>query len=475
MKRVLCIFAVFLIAVLCTITVQSTESKKILKVGAAVADISPVNLPAAVNGGFTTRFLKEIEDPLCARALVIDNGQTRFAFVTIDTCVMPLEFHERIKKIVHEKTGFPIDHICTSATHTHYAPALIATLGCDRDDKYCEYFPAKAAEAVIKAIGNLREAKVGFITAREPRHVFCRRFIMAPGTAKTVPAAFSGVPRDIAQMNPGATNPNKISRTGYPDQTIYILAFRDLDDTPIALWANYSTHYAGGPKNLSADYFGVFAARIKEMIGAPAEFVAMMSNGTSGDMNCSDFLDPNQPKYDYKIVGEHVAETVFDAWKNIKYTTWVPMASQEQKLTLNVRMPSAQQVKEATAYMAKLKSEGKKPRTFTDVYALETTMIAQEAPTRELKLQAIRIGSLGICAIPGEIFSYTGHSLRASTPFETNCVISLANGYVGYIPTTEQFELGGYTTWRARSSLMETEAEPKIRSVLNDMLDKISR
>ena len=475
MKRVFFVMGVFLIAGLFAAGVQSAESKKVLKVGAAVADISPVDLPAAVNGGFTTRFLKEVDDPLQARAIVIDNGQTRFAFVTIDTCVMPLEFHERIKKIVHEKTGFPIDHICTSATHTHYAPALIATLGCDRDDKYCEYFPAKAAEAVIKAIANLREAKVGFITAREPRHVFCRRFLMAPGTAITVPSAFTGVERDVAQMNPGVKNPNKISRTGFPDQTIYILAFRALDDTPIALWANYSTHYAGGPKNLSADYFGVFAQRIKEMIGAPAEFVAMMSNGTSGDMNCSNFLDPERPKYDYKIVGEHVAQTVFDALKNIKYENWVPMATQERKLTLDIRMPTADQVKEATAYMAKLKAEGKKPRTFTDVYALETTIIAKEAPTRDLKLQAIRIGNFGICTIPGEVFSYTGHSLRAWTPFETNCVISLANGYVGYIPTPDQFELGGYTTWRARSSLMERNAEPKIRKVLNEMLKEISR
>ena len=45
---------------------------------------------------------------------------------------------------------------------------------------------------------------------------------------------------------------------------------------------------------------------------------------------------------------------------------------------------------------------------------------------------------------------------------KTTMNISLANGGEGYIAPPEQHKLGGYTTWRARSSCLEELAEPKI-------------
>ena len=53
-------------------------------------------------------------------------------------------------------------------------------------------------------------------------------------------------------------------------------------------------------------------------------------------------------------------------------------------------------------------------------------------------------------------------------PYGANCamatsrrgatVVSLANAYHGYLPTPEQHALGGYETWRARSSYLEVDA-----------------
>jgi hypothetical protein len=52
-------------------------------------------------------------------------------------------------------------------------------------------------------------------------------------------------------------------------------------------------------------------------------------------------------------------------------------------------------------------------------------------------------------------------------------VIELANGSSGYLPPPEQFELGGYTTWRARTSYLETGAEPRIQEELATMLHEL--
>ena len=53
--------------------------------------------------------------------------------------------------------------------------------------------------------------------------------------------------------------------------------------------------------------------------------------------------------------------------------------------------------------------------------------------------------------------------------------IELANGGEGYIPPPDQFPLGGYTTWRARSSCLEVEAEPKITAALLELLAEVAR
>ena len=51
--------------------------------------------------------------------------------------------------------------------------------------------------------------------------------------------------------------------------------------------------------------------------------------------------------------------------------------------------------------------------------------------------------------------------------------ISLANGYHGYLPTPEQHALGGYETWRARSSHLEVEASNKIIKAILELLNSL--
>ena len=78
----------------------------------------------------------------------------------------------------------------------------------------------------------------------------------------------------------------------------------------------------------------------------------------------------------------------------------------------------------------------------------------------------MRIGDLGIAAIPCEVFAETGLAIKRQNPFKQTFTIELANGCNGYLPTPEQHKLGGYETWRARSSYLEAEAAPKIFDTL---------
>ena len=92
-----------------------------------------------------------------------------------------------------------------------------------------------------------------------------------------------------------------------------------------------------------------------------------------------------------------------------------------------------------------------------------------------MKLQAIRIGGLGIVSSPCETFVETGLAIKKESPLQPTFVIELANGYNGYLPTSRQHRLGGYETWRARSSYLTIDSEAKVRATLLKLLAKIVR
>ena len=95
-------------------------------------------------------------------------------------------------------------------------------------------------------------------------------------------------------------------------------------------------------------------------------------------------------------------------------------------------------------------------------------------PEVELKLQAIRIGELGITGIPNEVYGITGLKLKARSPLQPTFNIELANGAEGYIPPPEQHALGGYTTWPARTAGLAVDAEPQIVATLLGLLERVA-
>jgi hypothetical protein len=92
-----------------------------------------------------------------------------------------------------------------------------------------------------------------------------------------------------------------------------------------------------------------------------------------------------------------------------------------------------------------------------------------------VKLQAIRIGDVGIVSSPCETFVETGLAIKRESPLPLTFTIELANGYNGYLPTPAQHTLGGYETWRAKSSYLAVDAEPQVRSRLLELLHEVAK
>jgi hypothetical protein len=205
----------------------------------------------------------------------------------------------------------------------------------------------------------------------------------------------------------------------------------------------------------------------------------MLSNGTSGDINNSDFFHKVQPRYaPYEkiyLVANDVAAAALKAYQQIKWQEHAPITMKEQSLELGVRKPTAAEVAQAKKLLttAKRLADGSyylQP----DVYANETVAMYDYPATVNAKLQAIRIGTLGITAIPCEVFVEIGLELKARSPFKSTFTIELANGYNGYLPTAEHHKLGGYETWRARSAYLAEDSAAKITTTLLQMLGNVA-
>jgi hypothetical protein len=202
------------------------------------------------------------------------------------------------------------------------------------------------------------------------------------------------------------------------------------------------------------------------------QFVAMMSNGTSGDANCIDFLNPNR-KFDYQSVGRETAEAAMAVWSNIEYFENVPLSMTEKRITLSNRLPTPEEIQAAKDHLTTL-PDGKLT-TIADVYAKNTTLMVDHPETSEIPIQAMRIGEVGVTALPGEMYGITGLEIKARSPFQPTINIGLANSYFGYIPPPEQHALGGYNTWRNQRTCLEIDAETKIKNTVIELLKSLAQ
>jgi hypothetical protein len=443
------------------------QSTKVFRAGASAVDVTPVEFPVKVNGGFFEATATEVHDRLYARCLVLDDGSVRIAIVVVDNCLIPQDIFDRAKEIAHKTSGIPPERIMMSATHTHSGPAAVGALGTEPDEKYCKFLPGQIAKAIELATQNLKPAKVGWSVEQDAEHTYCRRWILRPDRIQTDPFGRASV---RAMMHPGHQNPDYLGPAGSVDTDLSLLAVQSLDGRPIAVLANYSMHYFGA-QAISADYFGLFSKMFAELIRADQNFVAMMSQGTSGDLQWRDYGKP-ATSLTIKQYTELVARVAYEAYNKIKYHDYVQLTMAEKKLGLNIRPISEQDLSWAKQTFEKFKD--RKPQSLPEVYAREQVLLEEAPPARELKLQALRIGELGIVAIPCEVFGITGLKIKAQSPLQPTFNIELANGYYGYLPPPSQHNLGGYTTWRARSAGLEVEAEPKITACVLDLLEEVS-
>ena len=447
-----------------------------IRAGAATFNITPP-LGIEMNGGTAPGYATHVHDELHARALVLDDGTQRLAFVLVDTCLLDRPVFDAAKALVFQHTGIPTDHVSMSCTHTHSAGSACSGHLSEADPAYRRDLPGRMADAVRLAVNNLTPARIAWGSGTVPQHVFCRRVTVKPGVAYT---NLLGEPGDRVKMNWSSPQPEVDGDFAGPvDPEVFVLSVQHADGRPLSLLANYSLHYVGGtgPGHLSADYFGAFCGRIAELLGAEKQepaFVALMSNGTSGDINNNDFRKAGPPQKPYEqinIVAGEVAQEVHRVLKTLTHRDNLKLSAASTELEIAVRKPTLPEVERARGIVAG--RDRRRLSTWPEIYAREQLILAEYPDKVPLPLQVFRIGELGVAQWPGEIFAVSGLDLKQRSPVKPLFNISLANGWYGYIPPPEQHALGSYETWRGRTSLLETNAIPQITESFLKLLEQV--
>lgn len=193
-------------------------------------------------------------------------------------------------------------------------------------------------------------------------------------------------------------------------------------------------------------------------------------------MNNINFREPApklQPGERSKLVADAVATAAMKGIDKAEYKSKAPLRVVTKEIELGVRKPTADEVKRAEGILEKAK--GRELKGADETYARETVLMAKHPDKVKALLQVMVIDGSAVVAIPCEVFTEIGLSLKKTSTFKTTCVVSLANGYFGYLPTPAQHALGGYETWRARSSFLEVDASTKIEKALGELMKDVAK
>ena len=466
------VLAVLFCALTFQVGAQASETPR-FQAGAATSNITPP-LGLEVIGGFVPFPSTYVHDELHVRCVVLDDGHGRLALVVCDLLGINGDLSNEARRQIEERVGLPPDRVLITATHTHSASSAMGSnrLALEQPlDSYQGFVCRRVVDAVACAVENLRPAEIAFATAEAPEHVFNRRWYLKEGTMPANP--FGGI--DQVKMNPPRGSESLVKPAGPTDPTVSILALREPGGKPIAVLSSYSLHYVGGvgAGHISADYYGAYCRELARLLEAERQdppFVAIMANGTSGDINNINFVHPRprqEPYAQIHAVANDVAAKVQAALGKLEYRDWVPLDARYREPKIGWRKVSDEQKQWAEATLAEPKPTSGKAN-LPRIYAARVLQLAKYPEASAIPLQTMRIGDVCIGTVPCEVLCEIGLEFKKRCPLKPAVMISLSHGYLGYLPPPNQHDLGGYETWPGTNRL-ERDASVKILDNLLEM------
>jgi neutral ceramidase len=407
-----------------------------LEAGAARVSLSvPAGAPLAGYGNATRRLLlpdilgrhahafwfkpsQGERDALAARALVLQAGGRRVAWVALDLLAVDQTFTADVERRL-QAAGVPPVTLVLSASHTHSGPgafvdsAVLGWLALDRLD-------AAVREALLDAVVAVVRQADG---VRQPARV-------ASGSVAT----------------PRLTT----SRLGQPlDSELLVLKVTSAGGAPIALVWNYAIHGTMlGPRNLrlSADVMGEASRRLEQALGAPALFV----NGAVGDVRPA-----RHGESEMATLGAELAGLARAGWAQAEPVGRPTLAVADLSAALPAPWVSAHNCLGGWA-----------PRAIT-------LPLGSVLP-RKTTLTAVVVGDVGWVTFPGELQTSLGREIKnaAGARLRHALVAGVTNDYLGYFVAAADYDRPSYVSC---ASVYGREAGACLAEAAAGLLGRVAR
>jgi neutral ceramidase len=430
-----------------------------IQVGFGVGDITPA-VGMGMPGGFFKQVGKGVADRLLAVACVIHDGKTPVVLVGIDTVFIPRPPVEAARRMIQKETSIPGENVLIGASHTHTGGPVIGALGSEADPAYLDQLTLEITAAVRTAWQSLHAAEIGIGTGHEGSISYNRRFLMRDGREITHPG------------KPGTPHHADIVRPAGPiDPDVGVLAVRAPKGKVAGVVVTFACHstVVGGDR-FSPDYAGYLRRHLRARFGPETPVVFLLGA-------CGDITQVDNRSTAREFGTEHAdmmgMKLATEAARTIDRMTWLPEAPTAvatESVLLALR-PDPDPDRERPAY-----GLGSGPAV-EDVYAAERRRVAEErrqTPKIPCEVQALRIGPLAIVTNGAEYFCEYGLRVKQCSPCTPTWVVTLANEWIGYVPTAQAFAGGGYEPRTARSSKMAPDAGQRLVETMLSTLGRLA-
>ena len=443
-----------------------------VKTGFADVDISP-DIGMERPGGYGKGYHQKFHDPCKARAVVFDDGSKAVALVGLDALIIMEPQVAEIRKRVSEKTDLLPESILIGASHSHssgptgmilpgqldHASELVQTLGYEQsscaDPVYLERMVSGVTEAITIAWNSRTELQLGFDRGEESDVSFNRRWRMKNGLTFT---------------HPRYGNPEMIEEAGPIDPEVGVIGAWDAEGNLIGCVVNFACHATASPPGISANWPWATEKVIDGTFGE--DTVVVFLNGNSGDVTQVDNASPYQRvggAPDALKVGGSVGAEAVKVLVGINPTARSNEFTVDHKqaiLDIPCRKPSPERLEDCLEIVKQKPTEAKALNDLIwakEIVILDALIAAE--PVRKVEVQTIQVGPAVFISNPAEYFCEYGLQQKEASKFSFTWPVSLANGCVGYVPTTEALSPsgGGYETRLTSYSNLIPEAGDLIR------------
>lgn len=430
-----------------------------LKIGFAQVNINPP-LGIGIEGYYVPRFAKGFLDDLEVAALAVACGGKTILLMSADHIGFG-DLFLRYRTVIAEAAGIPADHVYLACTHTHTGPFVVPGFGFAVEEepvhRYADFVETRLRDAAVLAIADLQKAKMGYVVGYAPERVaYIRRYKMKDGSSWTCP------PID---------DPNIDHPLGELDQRVNVVRFDQENGQSIVLY-NYGVHVDTiGGELISADWPGWTRRTLEKALdgvkciyfpGCQGDVGSTNVHPRPGDMNDTEISFDNEMKSPgmARFVGRALAGTILQVYDKVAYVDVDRINILHKMVKVGANTPKPEDMPRAKLYK-KLHDEGKDDQI--PYTAMELTTVVAEA-TRMCELEngpdhfllemtGVQLGSIAMIGLPGEPFTDIGVQIKNTEGWDMIMPCCIVNGYVGYFPTKEAFDEGGY---ESRSSSFQS-------------------